>query len=58
MHDDLQHLPSLTGLLLEVTALTMRGTSVHVLEPSQCARQVAPLPSEQNKYRIRHTNVQ
>lgn len=45
MHDDLQHLPSLTGLLLEVTALTMRGTSVHVLEPSQCARQVAPLPS-------------
>lgn len=54
---NLQYLPSFAGLLLEVTALTIRGTSVHVLEPSQCARHVTPLPAEE-KYRIRHTENQ
>lgn len=38
------HLPAFTGLLNAMTALTKRGTSVRVLEPSRWARQVAPLP--------------
>ena len=42
----LSHLPSLTGPLSDVTAFTTRGTSLHVLEPSQWARQAATLPEK------------
>lgn len=41
------YLPSLLKLLSDVTAFTKSGTSVQVLEPSQWARQTAPLPSIQ-----------
>lgn len=43
------YLPSLLKLLSDVTAFTKSGTSVEVLEPSQWARQTAPLPSIQIK---------
>lgn len=39
------YLPSLLPFS-ELTALTRRETSVQVLEPSQWARQTAPLPNE------------
>lgn len=40
------YLPSLLTSLSDVTAFTRSGTSVQVLEPSQWARQTAPLPNK------------
>lgn len=40
------YLPSLLTLLSDMTAFTKSGTSVQVLEPSQWARQTAPLPNK------------
>lgn len=39
------YLPSLLSVISDVTAFTRSGTSVQVLEPSQWARQTAPLPN-------------
>lgn len=43
------NLPSVLWSDRDVTAFTISGTSLQVLEPSQCARQTAPLPDKRQE---------
>lgn len=45
--ESVSHLPSLLVLLSNVTAFTRSRTSFQVLNPSQWARQTAPLPDKE-----------